>query len=117
MERETKTFTTPAGKKLVVLAKLNAGERNEVRRVFHQNVEVGAEIIPGQQVNPNIKKVDLVFVEKQEHALIAVAVKEYADLTTGILEALLQADPDEYDFAVKKAEETLSQNLNFSQAK
>lgn len=104
MEREQVEFETPAGKKVLILKKLTAGERNQLRRVLTNNVKMEGEQVGVGPANTK-REIDLKFVDEMESEAIRICVKQYGDLTEGIVEALLNADWEEYDAVYKKVEE------------
>lgn len=117
MERENIKKVTPVGKvEFEIISKLNAGERNQLRAVMYKNVKVGADLSGDKEnptVTPNISEIGTDFVELREHTMIRIAVKRYGELTTGILEALLESDTEDYDFVVSECQKQLSKTATF----
>lgn len=120
MTENQTTLQTPSGKELIIKNKLNAGERNSLRRVMFGafKMEINNDPAPmgseqtGAKVVP--KEMDPEFIEKRERALIEISVIKYGDLTTGFYEALLAEDPNEYDFVVTEIDKAFTAgNVNF----
>ena len=110
MERETIKTKTPSGKELELKAWLTARERNELRRVF----------LEGVQIDPNRKDATLKdlsgeVLEKAEHKYVEIVVAKYDGSAERVLERLLDASPAEYDFVVAEAGKI--DKGNFTQAK
>ena len=98
MERETKTIKTPLGRELVLKTYLTARERNELRRVYLDNMEIGAE-----EKGFAVKEMKGSVVEELERKLIGLVVVSYDGSKENVFERLLDATPEEYDFVVDQA--------------
>jgi hypothetical protein len=98
IERPTKKLKTPSGKEVEIKEYLTARERNELRNVFLENMKVDAT---GDQ--PSVKEISGTAVELAEKKLIELAVASYDGSAEKILDRLLDATPDEYDFVVREA--------------
>jgi hypothetical protein len=96
MERETTTYTTPAGKEVVIKSWLTAGERRKV-----QEVMIGTETVTS---TPELKG-DALF--KAQDKLVEVAVASYDGSAENILARLLDQKADEYDFVAELAGKVL----------
>lgn len=83
------TFTTPAGKTLVVRQSITARQRNEVRSITLLN---GNEKTPTGEV-----------LEKVEKKSVEVAVVSYDGTNENVCDRLLDSSPEEYDFVIEKA--------------
>ena len=92
MERETKTYTTPEGKEVVMKAWLTAGERRKV-----QEVMLGNEAVHGA---PELKG-DAVF--RAQDKLIEVSVASYDGDDKNILSRLLNQKAEEFDYVSELA--------------
>lgn len=103
-----KTLTTPSGKELVVTTKFNAGDRNTLRLIFRKMVSTEINQDPTKAPGIVPKSINFDQVDNGEKMIIVLGVKKYGDLTTGIYEALLLEDPDEFDFVLKALEEPLA---------
>lgn len=98
MERETRTIKTPADKDLVLKTYLTARERNDLRKVF----------LDGMNIDPATKQVKEIpggMLDVAEKKYIEIAVVSYDGQTNpdGIIESLLNAKPEEYDFVANEA--------------
>lgn len=98
MERESKKIKTPLGKELVLKSYLTARERNELRSVFLQNMSIDPS-----SANPQVKEISGNALEKAEEKYIEIVAISYDNSNEKILERLLDATPEEYDFAVAEA--------------
>jgi hypothetical protein len=109
------TYKTPAGKELKIIPKLNAGQRNTLRKIMSKMVKLSVEQIPDptpaepgkMKMVPRIDGFDTDAMENRDRTLIEVGVKEYDGKADNVYGRLLESDPEEYDFVV----ETLSTNL------
>ncbi len=109
MERETKKFTTPSGKEIIIKAYWTARERNAVQSGILEQVQVTEDMLRGGQVAATALKEAASHLsaakltESHEHSLMKTMITKYGDLTDGeaIIEALLDEDPAEYDFVYK----------------
>ena len=100
-DRSTKTFTTPSGKEVVVKEYLTARERNELRGVTLNglNIETTGDI--SQAKNITAEKLD-----QFQHKVIELAIVSYNGSAENILERLLDGTPDDYDAVVEIATAT-----------
>lgn len=102
MERETKELATPNGKKLVLKSYLTARERNQLRDVLLKNTKLSVGSDGAQTSGMDL---DGTVLTESQNLLIEVAVVEYDGRTDpkAILNTLLDAKPDEYDYVVEQA--------------
>ncbi len=110
MERETKKIKTPLGKEVELKTYLTAGERNELRRIYLENMKVEAK-----EGVPAIKEIPGTLVEQAEKKLIELAVVSYDGSSENIFGRLLDSMPEEYDFVIEEANKI--GKGNFPQAK
>lgn len=106
MERETKKITTPSGKVVELKTFLTARERNEVRKIYLDNMEIGTE-----KEAPVISKISGSLVEESEKKLIEMAVVSYDGSSENILNRLLDSTSEEYDFVVAEINKILRGNF------
>ncbi len=109
MEIPTTTLQTPCGKEVEMKTYITAGERNKLRAVFLEH----AKIDPQQ--GGKIESIGGEVLEKAEHALIQIALVSYDASPERILDRLLDATPEEYDFVVQQANKL--EKLGFQRAK
>lgn len=83
------TFTTPAGKVLVIKKLVTARMRNEIRNISLRD---------GKNAHPTGE-----LLEEVEKKTVDLAVISYDGSTENIANRLLDATPEEYDFVVEKA--------------
>lgn len=96
MEREIKKLTTPLGHEFEVYTYLTARERNALRSVYLDHVKVDPE-------NPAQMKIgDLSgeLLERAEKKLIELIVASYDGKKEGVLDAILDGRPEDYDAIV-----------------
>ncbi len=103
-----KTLTTPGGKELKVVTKFNAGERNTLRLIFRKIVSTEITTDPTKAPGIVPKEINFDQVDNGEKMVIVLGVKKYGDLTSGIYEALLKEDIEEFDFVLKSLEDQLA---------
>lgn len=112
MDERTTILTSLGGKRLVVLTKLTAGERNRLRAVATSFAKVGADLDASAPngMRPKIESINLGALDTREAELIRVCVKEYGELkdAESILAALLEGDADEYDDVLQKVDAALA---------
>ena len=92
MQRETKQITTPSGTVVTIKSFLNAGERNQLRRVFLDNVKIDSKGVAGD-INASV-------VELAEKKLIEIGVVSFGERTSpaDIMKCLEEGSPADYDF-------------------
>ena len=105
-QREVKTIQTPSDKEAVLKSYLTAGERNELRRIYLNNMEIGTE-----KEMPAITKISGSLVEEAEKKMIEIAVVSYDGNPENILGRLLDEKPEEYDFVVAEINKVLRGNF------
>ncbi|MBI4119240.1 MAG: hypothetical protein HY456_00145 [Parcubacteria group bacterium] len=108
MDRPTNKIKTPAGKEAELKTYLTARERNQLRSVFLEGVNITPETS-----QPKIGDLSGTLLEKAEQKLLELALVSYDGAPENAIERLLDASPEEYDFVVAEANKI----GNFKQAK
>lgn len=94
MGRPTQKSTTPLGKELVTKTYLTARERNELRSIWLSGMKTEFN----EAGKPEVKEIKGDMIEKGEHKLIELGIVSYDSSSERILDRLLDATPEEYDF-------------------
>lgn len=96
--RETMTLQTPGQKELVIKTYLTGRERNDARNAVFSRFKFGVD---GKQAE--VKEMSADIITDGDNKLIEVAVQSYDGKTTGVLDAILNAPVEEYDFVLAEA--------------
>lgn len=108
--RETKTLKTPMEREIILKAMVTARERNSVRDLFYNNMKVDAS---GDK--PEITEFSGSIVSKAEEKAIEATVVSYDGNTEDILNRILDATPEEYDFIIREINKI--PGISFTKAK
>ena len=106
MDRPTHEITTPAGKVVILKDYITARERNEIRSV------VAADVTMIEGV-AHLKEIKAGLLDAAERKVIETIVTSYEGSTENIVDRLLDASPEEYDFVRDEANKI----SNFQKAK
>lgn len=104
MERETKKFTTPSGKEVVVKSYITGGEANQVKEGMLKEMKMD---VSGENQNTEISGAFLLEQEKKLLGILVVSIDGKAVTS----EELLNLRNEDYQFIVKEANAIYSGNL------
>ena len=109
-ERPTQTLQTPEGKELVLKAYINAREFNEIKKSFLSGIKIDladatTEKAAQEAISQAAKQISLAEIsEANEQAAIKAIAQSYDGSADNIVERLLDASPEEYQFVTKEVQ-------------
>jgi hypothetical protein len=109
-ERPTQTLQTPEGRELVLKTYINAREFNEIKKSFLSAVKIDlaaatSEKAAQEAISAAAQQISLADIsEANEYAAIRAIAQSYDGSPENIVERLLDASPEEYNFASREVQ-------------
>jgi len=109
-DRPNQTLQTPEGKELVLKTYINAREFNEIKKSFLSAIKIDltdatSEKAAQEAISEAAKQISLADIsEANEQAAIKAIAQSYDGSADNIVERLLDASPEEYQFVTKEVQ-------------
>lgn len=107
MDRETREFTTPSGKKVVVKTYLTGRESNSVKEGMFKHMKLD---VSGAG-EPVVSEIPGTLVIEQERTLLSLIVVSLDGKTDGLVEAILDLRNEDYQAIVAEVNKIYQGNL------
>ncbi len=109
-DRPNQTLQTPEGKELVLKTYINAREFNEIKKSFLSAIKIDltdatSEKAAQEAISEAAKQISLADIsEANEQSAIKAIAQSYDGSADNIVERLLDASPEEYQFVTKEVQ-------------